>query len=55
MYNDIILQGIKAGDKNGGPYQLSKILNSSLVTYNSFNKNVLISVWYHPFLKHVHL
>ena len=42
MFNDIILKGIKAGDQNGGPYELSKILNSSLITCNGFNKNDLI-------------
>ena len=39
MYNDIILEGIKTGDQNGGPSELSKILNSSLIACNGFNKN----------------
>ncbi|MDC0457457.1 ADP-ribosylglycohydrolase family protein [Alphaproteobacteria bacterium] len=41
MYNDIILEGIKAGDQNGGPSELSKILNSSLIACNGFNKKDL--------------
>lgn len=43
MFNNIILRGIREGDQNGGPHELSKILNSSLIACNGFNKNNLIS------------
>ena len=41
MYNDMILEGIKVGDQIGGPYELSKIVNSSLVACKGFNKKDL--------------
>jgi ADP-ribosyl-[dinitrogen reductase] hydrolase len=42
MYNEIILNGIKMGDQNGGPYELSKIVDRSLMACNGYNKRVLI-------------
>jgi len=42
MDNNIILNGIRMGDKIGGPYQLSKILNESLTSCGGFNKKDLI-------------
>lgn len=42
----IILEGIKKGDQIGGPYELSKILTSSLEANNGFNKDDLINRYY---------
>ena len=39
----IILEGIKKGDQIGGPYELSKILTTSLEANNGFNKDDLIA------------
>ena len=38
----MILQGIKDGDQIGGPFELSKIVNSSLIEFNGFNKKDFI-------------
>ena len=40
---EIILEGLKKGDQIGGPYELSKILNTSLEANNGFNKDDLIA------------
>lgn len=37
----LILDGIKKGDKNGGPTELAKILIESLIACNGFNKKDL--------------
>ena len=37
-----ILNGFKAGDKNGGPTELAKILSASLIACNSFNQSDLV-------------
>jgi len=38
----LILDGIREGDKNGGPTELAKILTKSLIESNGFNKKDLI-------------
>ena len=38
----LILDRVKKGDQNGGPYELSKILAKSLQANNGFNKDDLI-------------
>ena len=45
----LILDGIREGDKNGGPTELAKILTSSLIESNGFNKNDLIKRYYQWF------
>lgn len=42
----LILDGIKKGDKNGGPTELAKILTNSLIGCNGFNKKDLIKRYY---------
>jgi ADP-ribosyl-[dinitrogen reductase] hydrolase len=44
---EIILDGYKIGDKNGGPTELAKILSNSLVSCNGFNKNDLVKRYHH--------
>ena len=43
----LILDGIKEGDKNGGPTELAKILTNSLIECNGFNKKDLIRRYQH--------
>ena len=38
----LILDGIKTGDKNGGPTELAKILSQSLIVCNGFNHADLV-------------
>jgi len=42
-----ILKGFKAGDKNGGPAELAKILSQSLIACDGFNQNDLVKRYYH--------
>ena len=42
----LILDGIKKGDKNGGPTELAKILTNSLIASNGFNKKDLTRRYY---------
>ena len=39
----LIIDGMRLGDKNGGPTELAKILSKSLIASNGFNKEDLIS------------
>ena len=41
----LILDGIKKGDKNGGPTELAKILTNSLIGCSGFNKKDLINLF----------
>ena len=43
----IILNGFKAGDKNGGPTELAKILSDSLIACDGFNQSDLVKRYYH--------
>ena len=43
----LILDGIKKGDKNGGPTELAKILTNSMIASNGFNKKDLIRRYHH--------
>ena len=43
----VVLKGFEAGDKNGGPTELAKILAESLITCNGFNKSDLVKRYYH--------
>ena len=43
----LILDGIKQGDKNGGPTELAKILSDSLLACEGFDKKDLISRYLH--------
>ena len=45
--NKLILNGFKAGDKNGGPTELAKILSQSLIACNGFNQSDLVKRYYH--------
>ena len=42
-----ILKGFKAGDKNGGPAELAKILSQSLIACDGLNQNDLVKRYYH--------
>ena len=42
-----ILNGYKAGDKNGGPTELAKILYESLSSCNGYNQNYIVKRYYH--------
>ena len=42
-----ILNGFKAGDKNGGPTELAKILSQSLIACNGFNQSDLVKRYCH--------
>lgn len=42
-----ILKGYKAGDKNGGPTELAKILYESLSSCNGYNQNDILKRYYH--------
>ncbi len=44
--NISILNGYKAGDKNGGPTELAKILFASLITCNGYNHNDIVKRYY---------
>ena len=44
---ELILEGIKAGDKNGGPTELAKILSQSLMFCNGFNHADLVKRYCH--------
>ena len=39
----LIFDGMRLGDKNGGPTELAKILSKSLIASDGFNKEDLIS------------
>ena len=43
----LILNGFRAGDKNGGPTELAKILSQSLIACNGFNQSDLVKRYYH--------
>ncbi|MDC0110891.1 ADP-ribosylglycohydrolase family protein [Alphaproteobacteria bacterium] len=43
----IVLNGFKAGDKNGGPTELAKILSESLIASDGFNHSDLVARYYH--------
>ena len=43
----LILDGMKQGDKNGGPTELAKILSDSLLACEGFDKKDLISRYLH--------
>ena len=43
----LILDGIKTGDKNGGPTELAKILSQSLIACNGFNHSDLVRRYCH--------
>ena len=45
--NKSILNGFKAGDKNGGPSELAKILSDSLIACDGFNKSDLVKRYFH--------
>ena len=42
-----ISKGFKAGDKNGGPAELAKILSQSLIACDGLNQNDLVKRYYH--------
>ena len=44
---NIILDGYIKGDKNGGPTELAKILNQSLLACDGFNKSDVVKRYYH--------
>ena len=44
---ELILDGIKTGDKNGGPTELAKILSQSLIVCNGFNHADLVKHYCH--------
>ena len=43
----LILNGFRAGDKNGGPTELAKIISQSLIACDGFNQSDLVKRYYH--------